>query len=39
MGGLDWSGLPAVAEMLGVVEVEPLIVQLVAIRDRQNRKD
>jgi hypothetical protein len=39
MGGLDWGALPVVAEMLGVVELEPLIVQLVAIRDRQNRKD
>lgn len=34
MGGIDWSALPVVAEMLGVRDLEPLIVQLVAIRDR-----
>lgn len=35
MGGqLDWSALPVVAELLGVADVEILIHQLVAIRDR-----
>lgn len=35
MGGLDWSALPVVAEMLGVHDVESLIVGLVAVRDWQ----
>jgi hypothetical protein len=33
MGGLDWTALPTVAEMLGVEDVELLIVQLTTIRD------
>ena len=37
LGGLDWQGLPVVAEMLGVEDVELLIHQLTAIRDAQNR--
>lgn len=35
MRGLDWSALPTVCEMLGIVDVERLVVQLVAIRDRE----
>ena len=35
MGGLDWSALPIVCEMLGVREPDVLITQLVAIRDAQ----
>jgi hypothetical protein len=35
MGGLDWAALPIVAEMLGTSDIETLIVQLVAIRDRE----
>ena len=35
MGGIDWAALPVVAEMLGFSDIEKLIVQLVAIRDRQ----
>ena len=35
MGGLDWSALPIVIEMLGVREPDVLITQLVAIRDAQ----
>ena len=38
MGGLDWSALPVVCEMLGVKEPEVLITQLVAIRDAQRDK-
>lgn len=35
MGGqLDWAALPVVSELLGVADVETLIHQLVAIRDR-----
>ncbi|HNT63660.1 MAG TPA: hypothetical protein PKH90_12490 [Candidatus Desulfobacillus denitrificans] len=33
MGGLDWAGLPVVAEMLGVRDIEALIVSLCAVRD------
>jgi hypothetical protein len=32
MGGLDWAALPIVVEMLGIVDVEMLVTQLVAIR-------
>jgi len=35
MGGLDWSALPIIVEMLGVREPDVLITQLVAIRDAQ----
>lgn len=36
MGGtLDWAGLPLVAELLGIDDLETLIVQLAAIRDFQ----
>lgn len=36
MGGtIDWAGLPTVAELLGIENVEQLIVQLAAIRDFQ----
>ncbi len=35
MGGLDWQALPIVAEMIGVTDIETLVVQLVAIRDWQ----
>lgn len=35
MGGrLDWLALPIVAELLGVTDPEPLILQLIALRDR-----
>lgn len=34
MGGtIDWAGLPLVAELLGLDDLETLIVQLAAIRD------
>lgn len=38
MGGIDWTALPTVCELLGIREPETLIAQLVAIRDSQ-RKD
>lgn len=37
MGGIEWGALEVVAEMLGVTDIEVLIVQLCAIRDHQNR--
>lgn len=36
MGGIDWSALPMVIDLLGVSDPETLIAQLVAIRDHQN---
>jgi hypothetical protein len=33
MGGIDWAALPIVAEMLGITDVEPFVMRLVAIRD------
>ncbi len=33
MGGLDWNAIDVVAEMLGILDIETLITQLVAIRD------
>jgi len=35
MGGrLDWAALPVIVELLGIVDVDILIIQLVALRDR-----
>lgn len=36
MGGMDWTALPIVCEVLGVEDVELLIRQLTLIRDAQN---
>lgn len=33
MGGLDWTALPVVADLLGVDDIEAWIVQLAALRD------
>lgn len=33
MGGIDWTALPIVVEMLGVTDVERLVRQLAAIRE------
>lgn len=40
MGGLKWSALPVVAEMLGIDDIEAFIARLVTIRDwqRNNRE-
>lgn len=38
MGGLDWSALPVVAEMLGIVDVALLVEQLVLLREHQRPK-
>lgn len=38
MGGIDGSLLPLVAEMLGIMDIETLLVQLTAIRDYQNEQ-
>lgn len=40
MGGLDWAALPVVAEMMGVIEIEPFVHRLAAIRDwKQDNRD
>jgi len=39
MGGIDWAGLPIVADMLGITDIERLLVELCAIRDFQNREN
>lgn len=33
LGGLDWNGLPVVAEVLGIDDVEWLVYQLITLRD------
>jgi hypothetical protein len=35
MGGLDWSALPIVVELLGIEDITMLIEQLITIRDNQ----
>lgn len=36
MGGqIDWSALPILAEMLGFEDIETLLEQLTALRDRE----
>lgn len=37
MGGLDWQALPVVVEMLGITDIESLILALAQIRDSKNR--
>ena len=39
MGGIDWSALPVIAEMLGIGDIETLVLQLVAIRDAQRERE
>lgn len=36
MGGrIDWAALEPIAEMLGIRDIETLVLQLVTIRDRE----
>jgi hypothetical protein len=35
MGGLDWTALPVVVEMLGITDVDALVRDLVVIRESQ----
>jgi hypothetical protein len=37
MGGIDWAGLPLVAEMLGYDDMEMLVTQLQTIREFKAR--
>lgn len=39
MGGLDWHALPVVAEMLGITDIEALLLDLTTIRDTQRQTD
>ena len=39
MGGFDWAALPVIAEMLGIGDIETLVLQLVAIRDAQRERE
>ena len=39
MGGIDWAALPVIAEMLGIDDIEALVLQLVAIRDAQRERE
>ncbi len=34
---IDWAGLPLVADLLGIEDLEMLITQLATIRDFQRR--
>lgn len=36
-GTIEWQALPLLAEMYGVIDVELLIVSLIALRDHQER--
>jgi hypothetical protein len=40
LGGLDWAGLPIVADILGIEDVDGLIRDLITIRefDRQQQE-
>ena len=33
MGGLDWTALPMVCDLLGIHDLEPIAVQLILLRD------
>jgi hypothetical protein len=39
MGGLDWSGLPVVVEVLGISDVERLVRQLKVIKNHRPPKE
>lgn len=40
MGGLDWSGLPTVAALLGIEDIESFVRHLMAIKQyRPDRAD
>ena len=39
MGGIDWAALPVIAEMLGIDDIDTLVLQLVAIRDAQRERE
>jgi len=39
LGGMHWEGIEAVAEMLGIEDVEQLILDLATIRDFQSRSE
>lgn len=39
MAGIDWAALPVIAEMLGIDDIETLVLQLVAIRDAQRERE
>ncbi len=40
MGGkIDWAALDLIAEILGVVDPEALVMDLVTIRDHQLKED
>jgi hypothetical protein len=38
MGGLDWQALPTVIDMLGITDPEPLVWQLVSLREMKRAK-
>lgn len=38
MGGIDWTALPIVSEMLGINDADLLIAQLAAIRESQRAR-
>lgn len=38
MGGLDWSALESVAELIGITQIDVLVAQLAAIRDFQSSR-
>ena len=37
-GSIDWAGLPMIAEMYGVADIEAMIARLGAIRSHLRRK-
>ena len=39
LGGMKWEGIEAIAEVLGIEDVERLILDLVTIRDFQSRSE
>lgn len=37
MRGIEWEALPVIAEMLGIEDVETLIINLIEIREFKSR--
>jgi hypothetical protein len=36
-GDINWQALPIVAEILGIIDIEELLINLIAIRDHQQQ--
>ena len=38
MGGLDWAGLPLMVELLGITDIDALVVRLNTIKTHKKKE-